>query len=152
MAFTHTNKITYSYTAGGVDAVKAISRSESAGAEINISKAITTNSSVETADISLDYFEFQEKDQARSVYILLTGFNGTLKGGVSGGSTMVADLKNGEPYVWSSSDGSTNNFPAGNTNPMVDATDELIVKPDAGSGTDTDGTITVRVLYAPMTP
>lgn len=59
----------------------------------------------------------------------------------------MADLDNGEPYVWSYNSGT--DFPAGNTNPMVDATDMLRITPDAGAGTDTAGTLTVKVLYDP---
>lgn len=148
MAYTHTNKIVYAYTAGGAEQGKTVSKSETHGAEMNVSQAITTDASSETANIDLEYFEFTTKLQARSVFIMLTGFNGALYGGVAGASKMV-DLDDGEPYVWSSSDGSTGNFPAGNTNPMIDATDRLRITPDAGAGTGTSGTITVKVLYDP---
>ena len=46
---------------------------------------------------------------------------------------------------------STNNFPVGATNPMVDSTTKLTVIPDSGAGTGTAGTIIVKVLYGPET-
>ena len=113
---------------------------------MNISEAITTDSSSETADIDLEYFEFTTATQAKSVYIRLDGFNGAIYANGSGGTKMT-DLDDGEPYVWSYNGGT--DFPAGNSNPMVNSTTKLTVKPDAGAGTDTAGTIVVKVLYDP---
>jgi hypothetical protein len=146
MSFTHTNKITFDYLSGGSSLSKAVSKTETSGAEINISEAVTTDGSSETTNIDLSYFEFQTAAKAVSVYLRIDGFNCALYGGASGASKM-ADLDNGEPYVWSYNSGT--DFPAGNTNPMVDATDMLRITPDAGAGTDTAGTLTVKVLYDP---
>lgn len=146
MSYSHTNKIVYSYTAGGADLTKTVSKTETSGAEINISEAVTTDSSSETAAIDLSYFEFELAAKAVSVYLRIDGFNCELKGGVAGASSM-ANLDDGEPYVWSYNGSS--DFPAGNTNPMVNATDMLKIIPDAGAGTDTAGTLTVKVLYDP---
>lgn len=146
MSFSHTNKITFRYIAGGnVDDI-TVSKTETGGAEMNVSQAITTDASVETTDIDLEFFEFQTAAQAKSVYIRLDGFNGSLFANGSIGTEMAA-LADGEPYVWSDNGGL--NFPEGNTNPMVDSTTKLTVQPDAGAGLETPGTITVRVLYDP---
>lgn len=146
MAFSHTNQIAFTYSAGGTSAKKTISKTETSGAEMNISEAITTDSSSETADIDLEYFEFTTASQAKSVYIRLDGFNGAIYANGSGGTKMI-DVDNGEPYVWSYNGGT--DFPAGNSNPMVNSTTKLTVKPDVGAGTDTAGTLTVKVLYDP---
>ncbi len=146
MSFTHTNQVTYRYTAGGVTDQLPISKSETGGAEMNVSQSITTDGVTETADIDLEYFEYQLASQALSCYIRLDGFDGGLFANGSAGTLMV-DLQDGVPYVWSKNSGS--DFPAGNTNPMVDATTKLTVQPDAGAGNDTAGTITVKVLYDP---
>ena len=148
MAFTHTNEIRYKYTAGSTVVEKTVSVVETDGAEINVSEAIVTDATTEDADIDLEYFEFTTKAQAKSVYLRLDGFNGALYANGSGG-TLMKDLDDGIPYVWSSN--SAANFPAGATNPMVDSTTKLTVQPDAGAGTGTAGTIIVKILYGPET-
>ena len=147
MAFTHTNEIRYRYTTGDGVVEKIVSQAETDGAEMNVSEAIVT-ADPETTAIDLEYFEFTTAAQAKSVYLRLDGFDGALYANGSGG-TKMKDLDNGIPYVWSSN--STNNFPAGATNPMVDSTTKLTVVPDSGAGTDTAGTIIVKILYGPET-
>ena len=147
MAFTHTNEIRYRYTTGSAVVEKIVSVVETDGAEINVSEAIVT-ADPETTDIDLEYFEFTTAAQAKAVYLRLDGFDGALYANGSGG-TLMKNLDNGIPYVWSSN--STNNFPVGATNPMVDSTTKLTVKPDAGAGIATAGTIIVKVLYGPET-
>jgi len=148
MAFTHTNEIRYRYTTGDGLVEKIVSQAETDGAEMNVSEAIVTDSSSEETDIDLEYFEFTTAAQAKSVYLRLDGFNGALYANDSGG-TLMKDLDDGIPYVWSSN--SAANFPAGATNPMVDSTTKLTVQPDAGAGTGTAGTIIVKILYGPET-
>jgi len=144
--FTHKNTIKYVYSDGGTTISKEISRSESDGAQIQVSQAVTTDASTETTVLSIPGFEFALANTAKSVYIRLDGFDGTLKGGAGGTTTMVA-LEDGIPYVWSNNSG--NNFPQGATNPMKDSTDALKIHPDAGAGTSTAGTLVVKVLYNP---
>lgn len=147
MAFTHINTIRTSYSAGGVVIANDVSKTETAGAEINISEAITTGDP-ETTDIDFDYFVFELANRARSVFIKLDGFNGALYAENSSAvQTKMLDLDNGEPYSWSYNGAS--DFPVGNTNPMVNDTVKLIVRPDAGAGVATAGTLTVKVLYDP---
>tara|TARA_Y100001973_G_C5113006_1_gene288671 strand:+ start:414 stop:857 length:444 start_codon:yes stop_codon:yes gene_type:complete len=146
MAFSHTNKITFEYTDNGGVASKSVSKAETSGAQVSIEEAITTDSSSATADIDLEYFEFTTASKAVSVYLRIDGFNCALYANGSGG-TKMADLDDGEPYVWSYNGGT--NFPAGNSNPMVDSTTKLTVRPDSDAGTDTAGTLTVKVLYDP---
>ncbi|MQF98148.1 MAG: hypothetical protein FI729_01260 [SAR202 cluster bacterium] len=145
MAFSHTNQIAFTYTAGGTSAKKTISRTETSGAEMNVSEAVTTDASTATTPIDIDGFEFATKAKAVSVYLRIDGFDCELKGGASG-ATKMADLVDGEPYVWSGTGG---DFPAGNENPMVDATDMLKVVPASDAGLETAGTLTVKVLYDP---
>ena len=147
MAFTHTNKITYTYSAGGVDAVKTISKTETAGAELNLSEQITIPA-LSSANITISDFEFITKAQAKSVMLKSDGAAVTLyANSESGGNLMGAALADGEPYVWS--DNSGDNFPPGNTNPMIDATTSLIVKPAASDSAERTPTITIKVLYDP---
>ena len=146
MAFSHTNKITFEYTDNGGVASKSVSKTETSGAQISIEEAITTDSSTGETDIDLEYFEFTTASKAVSVYLRIDGFNCALYANGSGG-TKMADLDDGEPYVWSYGGGTS--FPAGNTNPMVDSTTKLTVKPDVGTAEDLAGTITVKVLYDP---
>lgn len=148
MAFTHINTIRTSYSAGGVVIANDVSKTETAGAEINISEAIATDAVTETTDIDFDYFVFELANRARSVFIKLDGFNGALYAENSSAvQTKMLDLDNGEPYSWSYNGAS--DFPVGNTNPMVNDTVKLIVRPDAGAGVATAGTLTVKVLYDP---
>ena len=156
--FTHINKVRYTYNAGGVNEVKEISVTETASAEINISEAHTllapvTGSTRHQWDIT--GFDFATKATAKSVYIRLDGTNGGLSanGDFDAGTEMVS-LKAGVPYVWS--DNATANHPVGATNPMVDATLKLTVKPDSYDETnnplnvvDNIATLTVKVLYDP---
>jgi len=147
MTISHINKITYDYTAGGVTTSKTVEVTESDGAEINLSHPITTDSSTETTDIDLLGFEFTLKAKAYSTYFLLTGFDGSLYANDSSSGTLMVALEDGIPYVWS--DNSDGNFPPGAANKLVDGTVSLAIKPDAGSGTGTPGTITIKVLYDP---
>ena len=147
MAFSHTNKVTYRYdTSQGSSIEKSVSKVETAGAEMNVSETVTTDGSSETADIDLEYFEFTTAAQAKSVYLRIDGYNCALYANGSAG-TKMADLDDGVPYVWSYNGGTA--FPPGQSNPMVDSTTKLTVKPDAGAGTATEGTLTVNVLYDP---
>ena len=146
MSFTHTNKVRYQYVSGSVNVLKEISKVETAGAEMNVSEAITTDASDEDADIDLLHFDFADASQAKSVYLRLDGFNGGLWANGTGG-TLMADLVDGEPFVWSDNGGL--NFPPGRTNPLIDSIAKLTVHPADGAGTGTAGTITVSVLYDP---
>jgi hypothetical protein len=145
MAYSHTNKIIYNYTAGGSTTQSSISKTETWGAEMNVSHPCITHSVTETTDIDIDYFDFPTAAQARSVYLRMDGYNCALYGG--DGTAKMVDLDDGEPYVWSYN--GTVDFPAGNANPMENATVLLRVTPDAGAGTSTSGNLTVRVLYDP---
>ena len=147
MAFTHTNKITYSYTAGGSSVGSIISKTETAGAELNLSEQITIPA-LSSANITISDFEFAEKDQARSVILKSDGAPVTLyANSEAGGNLMGAALADGEPYVWSYNGG--DDFPLGNSNPMIDSTASLIVKPGNAKEDDRAVTITIRVLYDP---
>jgi len=143
--FTHKNTIKYVYSDGGTTISKEISRSESDGAQIQISQAVTTGDPATTV-LSIPGFELALANTAKSVYIRLDGFDATLKGGAGGTTTMVA-LENGIPYVWSNNSG--NNFPQGATNPMKDSTDALKIHPESDAGVGTAGTLVVKVLYNP---
>jgi len=146
MAFTHTNEIRYRYTTGDGLIEKTATRSETSGAEMNVSEAITTDAVTETADIDLEYFEFTTAAQAKAVYLRLDGFDGSLY--ANGGSgTLMKSLVDGQPYTWSDNGG--DNFPVGATNPLVDNTTRLTVVPASGAGTGTAGTVTVKILYDP---
>ena len=149
MAFTHTNRITYQYVAGGNTEQTAVSQAETAGAEMNVSEVVTALATP-TDDIDLEYFEFTTKAQARSVYLKLDGFDGAVWANGSSAGTKMKDLVSGQPYVWSYN--ATNNFPEGAENPMVDTTTKLTVVPANGTTTVTEGdtaTLTVKVLYDP---
>ena len=145
MSFTHTNKVRYQYVSGSVNVLKEVSKAETAGAEMNVSSGCVLLKPTETA-LTLENFEFATAAQAKSVYLRLDGYNGELFGGV-GGVTSMADLVDGEPYVWSDNGGL--NFPPGRTNPMVNATDMLKLVPAAGGDVGATGTLTVSVLYDP---
>ena len=145
MSLSHTNELRYTYNSGGEKKVKTISKTETDSAEMNVSEEYVLGTPTETP-LTLEYFEFTTAAKAKSVYLRLDGYNGTLKGGVDGASTMKA-LVDGEPYVWSYNGGTS--FPPGTANPMVDATDMLLLVPDAGQTPGTTGTLTVSVLYDP---
>ena len=151
MALTHTNKIKYRYTAGGIELEKEVIKTESHGGEMSLSQQIVTSGGpkpgTETTDIDLEFFEFTTAAQAKSVYLRLDGFNAELYANGSAGTKMI-DLEDGEPFVWSYNDGI--DYPPGNSNVMKDSTTKLTVQPDVGAGTDTTGTIEVRVLYNPL--
>jgi len=145
MAFTHTNKVRYNYISGSVNSLKEVIKVETDAAEMNVSEEYVLADPTETP-LTLEYFEFTTAAKAKSVYLRLDGYNGTLKGGVDGASTMKA-LVDGEPFVWSYNGGTS--FPPGTSNPMVDATDMLLLVPDAGQTIGATGTLTVSVLYDP---
>tara|TARA_Y100000593_G_C4235458_1_gene299282 strand:+ start:374 stop:853 length:480 start_codon:yes stop_codon:yes gene_type:complete len=155
MAFSHTNSVRYSYKAGGVTTSKTIEVTETESGEVNIEEVITFTSasaSSGTVDFDIEGFEFQTASTAVSTYFLLDGVNGTLKAWDGSTATLMADLDDGVPYVWSKNGGTS--FPSGTSNKMVDGTTKLIVRPDAYDETNNpkhvDGdtaTITVRVLY-----
>lgn len=151
MAFTHTNKVRYTYVAGGVTDLKEISKTESSSAEINISHVVTMGATV-TDDLDVPGFEFADASQAVSIYARLDGVNGAIYCDASSGGDKIADLDDGVPYVWSYNGGTS--FPPGNTNTLVDGTTSLVVKPDAYDATtnplavnEGEATITFRVLY-----
>jgi len=147
MSFSHTNKVSFTYTAGGVTASKNVSKTETSGAEINLSEAVTTDASTATTPIDIDHFQIDDASQAVSVYIRIDGFDCELKGGASGAVSMITTLTDGEPYVWSYNGGT--NFPIGNDNPLEDNTDMLKIVPKSDAGLETAGTLTVKVLYDP---
>jgi len=156
MAFSHTNKIRFTYTAGGVDEVKDVSKTETASAEMNISHVVTMGGTV-TADLDVPGFEFADASQARSIYARLDGVNGAIYCDASSGDDKIADLDDGEPFTWSYNGGSS--WPPGTSNTLVDATTSLVVKPDAYHATNNplavdgnEATITIRILYAGGAP
>ena len=155
MAFTHQNKVTTSYTAGGVLNEKSVTKNESADAEINISASVANAAgAARSGTIDIPEFNMTDGGDARSVFLMLDGYAGTLyasgigsqtyAGGTkqaffisqnsktilapSGNITKIKDLADGEPYVWSYNGGS--NFPASATNPLP-ADDQASV---AGAG------------------
>ena len=155
MAFSHTNRVTTAYTAGGVLNETAVSKTESADAEINISASVTNAAgAARSGTIDIPEFHMADGGDARSVFLKLDGYGGTLyasgigsqtyAGGTkqaffitqnsktilapSGNITKIKDLADGEPYVWSYNGG--NNFPSSATNPLP-ADDQASV---AGAG------------------
>ena len=153
MALTHTNEVVYKYTAGGTTYEKTATRSESSGAEINLSETLTTDSSTDTTALTIAGFEFATKAKAKSVYFRMdcaTADNGADASVVitdqSGGA--VVTLIHGQPYTWSDNGG--NNFPLSTSaNPLNDSITALTVTPAAGIGTSKAVTITAFVLYDP---
>ena len=152
MALTHTNKIRYVYTAGGMALEKEITKTETDGAEMSISQQVVTSDTVETSGLLLEYFDFQTSNRAKSIYVKNSGFNcdlfATGTNGAGGGSAKMTGLMDGEPYVWSYNGGT--GFPMGSVNIMKDSTTGLVIHPLVGAGTDTTGTIDIRVLYDPI--
>ena len=157
MAFNHENRITYRYTAGGSSETKEIVITETEEAEINLSYTVAMGSTV-TAALVVPGFEFADSTKAVSVYFRLDGVNGKILGdgaGHSAGGTLMANLDDGVPFVWSKNGGV--NFPAGATNPMTStAATALNITPDAHHAVTNplaiDGnsvTLTVKVLYDP---
>ena len=158
MTFTHTNKVKYTYTAGGVNETKEVSVAQTEEAEINLSYTLVLGSTVDgTVSYSVPGFEFATKAKAVSVYLRLDGVNGAIKADGAGhpaGGTLMANLDNGVPVVWSYNGGVSH--PVGATNSLIDATTSLNIKPDAYDEDDNplhvvDNSITlkVRVLYDP---
>lgn len=147
MAFSHTNKIVYDYSAGGSTSSKIVSKTETAGAEINLSEQITIPAD-SSANITISDFEFATAAQARSVMLRSDGAAVTLYANSEGVSNLMgAALADGEPYVWSYNGGT--DFPNGNSNPMIDSTASIIVKPAASDSAERTPTITIKVLYDP---
>ena len=177
MAFTHQNKVTTSYTAGGVLNEKSVTKNESADAEINISASVAAGSAAARSGTkAIPEFHMADGGDARSVFLMLNGYGGTLYASGIGdfnatyaqqngegimvpalNITKIKDLADGEPYVWSYNGGS--NFPASATNPLP-ADDQasvagaggisgIFVIPNGAPATDTACTLTVRVLYDP---
>ena len=67
MALTHTNKIRYYYTAGGTTLDTSVTKTQSAGAEANVSESIT-QALGNVAATTIAGFEFTTKNTAKSVY------------------------------------------------------------------------------------
>ena len=155
MAFTHTNKVAYTYSAGGVNENKTISVAETEDAEINIDYLLyivtPTNG---TKEYDVPGFEFTTAAAAVSTHFRLDGVNGALwANGASG--TKITDLEDGVPYVWTKNGGISH--PAGTSNKMVNSTAKLTIVPDAFHETtnakhavDNAVTLKVRVLYDPL--
>ena len=79
MAFTHQNKVTTSYTAGGVLNEKAVTKNESADAEINISASVANAAgAARSGTIDIPEFNMADGGDARSVFLMLDGYAGTL--------------------------------------------------------------------------
>ena len=177
MAFTHQNKVTTSYTAGGVLNEKAVTKNETADAEINISASVAAGSAAARSGTKpIPEFHMADGGDARSVFLMLNGYGGTLYASGIGdfnatyaqqngegilvpalNITKIKDLADGEPYVWSYNGGS--NFPSSATNPLP-ADDQasvagaggisgIFVIPNGAPAADTACTLTVRVLYDP---
>ena len=144
MSFSHTNNVRYYYTAGGSTTSVSVSKSETAGGEMNVSETVVLTDA-STADVDISDFEFATAAGAKSVYLLAEGANVSLWANGSSAGTKMADLDDGIPYVWSYN--GAVNFPPGQTNPMVSSTAKLSVKPDSAPAGDTNLTLTVRVLY-----
>ena len=154
MAFTHTNKIRYVYSAGGVSNTKEISVSETEDMEINLDYLLYLVTPVNgTKEYDVPGFEFTFKSAAVSTHFLLEGVNGAIWANGSGG-TKIVDLEDGVPYTWSKNSGVSH--PAGAENKMVNSTAKLTIIPDAFHETtnakhvvDNAVTLKVRVLYDP---
>jgi hypothetical protein len=148
MSISHINSVRYDYTAGGSRTTKTVSKTETSGAEMNISETITTSASDGEDPIDIEYFEFQAAAQAKSVYMRLDGFDAYVSGGgASLARDSMATLINGEPYVWSYN--AASGFPEGATNPMLDDTTKITITPFDGTAEALEGTFTLKVLYDP---
>ena len=143
MAFTHTNKIRYRYTAGGTEIDQEVSKTETGGGEANVSEALGPLSSSPATPLVIDYFNYEEEYQTLSVFILLDGFDGTLK---DHAGVVMLNLTDGDPFVWSKNGGT--DWPMGASNPMNDNTTSLSITPVGASEND-EATFTVRVLFNP---
>ena len=177
MAFSHTNRVTTAYTAGGVLNETAVSKTESADAEINISASVAAGTgAARSGTKDIPEFHMSDGGDARSVFLKLDGYGGTLYASGIGdfnatyaqqngegvmvpalNITKIKDLADGEPYVWSYNGG--NNFPSSATNPLP-ADDQasvagaggisgIFVIPNGAPDASAPCTLTVRVLYDP---
>ena len=153
MALTHTNKIRYYYTAGGTTLDTSVTKTQSAGAEANVSESIT-QALGNVAATTIAGFEFTTKNTAKSVYLKQTGYPSGVGLYINGaGGALIAALDDGVPYVWTSGNPAVlgeENFPAGRANPLHDSITALYVKP-SGDGDAAEQTIAVelKVLYDP---
>lgn len=163
MPFTHTNKVVYTYSAGGVNESKTISLAKTGGAEINLDTTVTLGIvDGGTAYYDIPGFEFADASTAISTHFRLDGVNGKIyANGTAGvGATFLMDLDDGVPAVWSVN-GSVSH-PLGTVNPFspggvdTDAIESLSVRPDAYDEDDNPNnadtkeiTLKVRVLYDP---
>lgn len=157
MSFTHTNTIRYLYGAGGSTTSDVVTRSESAGAEFNVSEsinAVITENAIQP--LPLGVLEVPSGQSFVSSYLRVDGASGVLYGsgtigGSAGSAQVMATLQDGKPMVWSSNGGS--NFPPGATNPFIvnGAFDSgLVFIPTSGSVASGQAlTITVKSLYDP---
>ena len=155
MAFTHTNRVTYKYTAGGTNHTKEISIDETGSGEINISETLTFITAYDGSQkYDLSGFEFVTASSAVSTYIEVDGTNAAIwkNGHSSEGGTKMLDVDDGVPYVWSKNGGTSH--PVGTENKLLDSTTKLTIIPHPYDETDNpkhaDGntaTVTIRVLY-----
>ena len=163
MAFTHTNKVAYTYSAGGVNESKTISLAKTGGAEINLDTTVTLGIvDGGTAYYDIPGFEFADASTAISTHFRLDGVNGKIyaNGTAGSGATFLMDLDDGVPAVWSVN-GSVSH-PLGTENPFSPSGSDLddivllSIRPDVhdaddnpGNTVDTVITLKVRVLYDP---
>ena len=165
MPFTHTNKVAYTYSAGGVNENKTVSLAKTGDAEINLDLVVTHTATDGTRHYDIPGFEFADASKAISTHFRLDGVNGAVYANVTNlatgaGGTKLIDLDDGVPAVWSVN-GSVSH-PLGTANPFspggVDKDDitSLTINPDVYNDPDNlgnvvDGTMTlkVRVLYNP---
>lgn len=164
MSFTHTNKVRYTYNAGGVNEVKEISLTKTGEAEINLDLTVTHTNAGGATHYIIPGFDFADASSAISTSFRLDGVNGAIYADATAtagtGATKLLDLDDGVPAVWSVN-GSVAH-PLGTANPFSpggvdkDAIVNLTIKPDIYNDPDNlgnvvDGTMTlkVRVLYNP---
>jgi len=151
MAISHTNEIRYRYTNSGSTTTVTVTKTETSGAELNLSELFTADGTDPSGKlIAISGVEFEAKDKARSVMLKIDGFDAKVWANSEGDANLMADLFDGEPYVWSYN--SAENFPEGSTNPMKDSTTKLQVQPSGSTlGAAASGTLTLEVLYDPNT-
>ena len=165
MTFTHTNKVAYTYSAGGVNENKTVSLAKTGSAEINLDLAVVHTATDGTRHYNIPGFDFADASSAISTHFRLDGVNGAIYANVTNlatgeGGTELINLDDGVPAVWSVN-GSVAH-PLGTANPFSpggvdkDAIINLTINPDAynettNPGNVVDGTMTlkVRVLYNP---
>mgnify|MGYP003661148159 CR=1 FL=1 len=156
MPFTHTNKVAYTYSAGGVNENKTISVAETEDAEINIDYLLYIVTPTDgTKEYDVPGFEFTTAAAAVSTHFRLDGVNGALWANGATSGTKITDLEDGVPYVWTKNGGISH--PAGTSNKLVNSIAKLTVIPDVyndpnnlGNSVDTAITLKVRVLYDPL--